>query len=259
MNMGDKLNSIRWENRLMVTSDGKYMFFVSGRRHELLNDELENGRYTSVTGFYWVDAAFIQELKKRMLGSLCAAEIVSKEYEKYGVEAAVCKLTELMSEAGDSCHFSYFELLMICREMIREDKIDDADIFYQALLDTLEEDFRTTHGYGMICMKHGRISKGWKLMKKALSEYPVELTVAVYILGSELLRMSRTEEALEIMRLNAGEFPGHYLSHFGLARAYEKLGNVERAIKICEEALQLCPDYHPAEDLLDHLKKRLNQ
>ena len=129
VNLGSKLNSISWENRVMVTPDGKYMFFVSGRQHELLNDELQNGRYTSVTGFYWVDAAFIQELKKLMLGSECAAEIISREYNESGIQAAVRRLTELKIEAKDKYHFSYSELLMLCREMIEADKINDTDIW----------------------------------------------------------------------------------------------------------------------------------
>lgn len=256
INAGNKLNSMSWENRVLVTPDRKFMFFVSGRGHELLNDELENGRYTSVTGFYWVDAAFIQVLKKFMLNSECAAEIISQEYYERGIQAAIRKLSELKTEANSSYHFSYSELLILCREMIEANKISDSDIFYHALLDTLDEDYRTKRGYGMICVMHGQTDKGLDLLRDAMSDYPRELMVTVYTWGIELLRISKGEDALEIMQFNGREYPDHPLSNFGLARAYEQLGNIEQAIKSCERALESSPDYSPAADLLKRLREK---
>lgn len=256
INLGGQLNSISWENRVMVPPEGKYMFFVSGRSHELLDDELQDGRYTSVTGFYWVDAVFIQNLKKLMLGSQCAAEIISKEYDKHGIQAAVDMLKELTIETGNRFHFLPYELLMLCDKMMKADKINDSDMFYQTLLDILDEDYRTKRGYGMICLLHGQIQKGLTLLKNVMSKYPTELMVMLYTEGIRLLRLSRNEDALEIMQFNTREFPDHHVSNFGLARVYERIGNIEQAIKSCEKALQLCPDYNPAADLLDQLREK---
>jgi len=252
VNAGSKLNSISWDNRILVTPDGKYMFFVSGRPHPLLNDELENGKYTSVTGFYWVDASFIKKLKKQMIESRCAAEIISAEYNGNGINAATSILTKLIKKK-DGYHFSPSELLELCREMIVAGKNHDADIFYQALLDSLDEDYRFKRGYGMICLLHGRTCQGLNLLKEALSNHPVELMVLLYLQGSHLLRKSK-EEALKVMELNKQEFPGHYLTHFGLAKAHAQLGDTIQALQNCEKTLQCNPDYGPAKNLFKQLK-----
>ena len=103
---------------------------------------------------------------------------------------------------------------------------------------------------------HGRIDKGLDLLGDAMSDYPVELMVTVYTQGIELLRRSKAEDALEIMQFNAREYPDHYLSNFGMARAHEQVGNTEQAVKSCEKALALRPDYSPAADLLKLLKEK---
>ena len=108
----------------------------------------------------------------------------------------------------------------------------------------------------MICLMYGRIDKGLDLLRDALSDYPVELMVTVYTHGIALLRKSKAEDALEIMQFNAREYPDHHLSNFGLARTHEQLGNTEQAIKSCEKALKLRPDYSPAADLLKQLKEK---
>jgi hypothetical protein len=254
VNAGGNINSISWENRVMVTPDGKHMFFVSGRQHKLLNDELENGKYTSVTGFYWVDTAFIKKLKKGLIGSKCAAEIISEEYNKGGIKAATRKLQRLREEMKDSYHFLPSELLRLCRNMIVASKNHDADIFFHALLDILDEDYRFKRGYGMICILHGQITQGLRLLREVLSDHPVELMVLLYHQGSYLLRQLKKEEALKVMKFNIQEFPQHYLSHFGLARVHEQLGNTEKAIESCEKALKLNPDYSPAKNLLKELR-----
>lgn len=256
-NLGSPLNSISWENRVMVTHDGKYMFFVSGRRHELLEDELQNGRYTSATGFYWVDASFIQELKNQMIVSECASEIISREYNTCGIQAAVHKLIELKTEAKGNYHFSYFELLMLCQEMIKAGKISDSDIFYHALLDVVDEDYRIRLGYAIIFMMHqGQINKGLDLLKDALSDTPVELMVTVYTQSIKLLHKSRFEDALKLMLFNAREYPDHHLSNFGLARIYDQLGKTEQAVTSCEKTLQLFPGFVPAINLLKQLREK---
>lgn len=256
INVGNKLNSISWENRVMVTTDKKYMFFVSGRPHELLNDELQNGRYTSVTGFYWVDAAFIQDLKNLMLESKCAAEIISKEYDENGIHAAIRTLKQLKAKAKDSYHFSHFELLMLCREMIEAGKISDSDMFFHALLNNLDESYRTQRGYGMICLMQGRTKKGLTLMKDAMSEYPMELMYMLYTEGIRALRLSKNDDALEIMQFNVQKHSGYPLSYYGLARIYHKTGDREKAIHCCNEALRLRPDYEVALTLLEQLKEK---
>ena len=56
------------------------------------------------------------------------------------------------------------------------------------------------------------------------------------------------------MQFNVREYPDHHLSNFGLAKVHKQLGNTEQATKSCEKALELCPDYSPAADLLKRMK-----
>lgn len=254
VNLGRKLNSVSWENRVMLTPDGRYIFFVSGRRHVFLNDELANGKRTSATGIYWVDSSLIEKLKLKMLGSEEAAEIVSEEYNENGIEAAIAELSRLKQGRGNSCHFSPCELLMLCRKMMEAGRVDDADRFYQALLDTLNEDYRIKRGYGMIRVLHGRVKNGMELLSEAMSDHPVERMVTIYELGSDLLLKSRVEDALKVMRFNEKEFPGHYISHFGLAMVFAKSGETEKALTHLERALELNPDFVAAAEMLHKLK-----
>ncbi len=255
VNLGIPLNSISWENRVMVTHDGKFMFFVSGRRHKYLNDELEKGKRTSVTGFYWVNTSFISELKEKMLHSGCAADTVWLEYTEHGIKAA-CKKFVYLKENKDNYHFLPYEFLGLCSQMIESGNIDDADLLYFALLNSIEEQYRIKRGYGMICTLQGLTDKGLYLLKDAMSDYPVEFMVIVFRLGLNLLRKSRTEEALKVMQFNVSEHPYHHISHFGLARVYETIGHREQAIKYCKKALEFCPDYETAAVLLKQLKEQ---
>ena len=191
-----------------------------------------------------------------MLGSKCTAEIISKEYDENGIQAAIHKLKELKAETGERYYFSHFELLMLCREMIEAGKISDSDMFFHTLLNNLDESYRTQRGYGMICLMHGPIQKGLTLLRNVMSEYPTELMVMLYTEGIRLLRISRCEDALEILQFNVNEYPDHYLSNYGLARVYEQLGDIEQSIKSCEKALRLRPDYNPAKKLLKQLKEK---
>ena len=77
LNLGDEVNSIRWEFCPCMTSDGKYLFFASNRRFKLsrskttttfedkikLLDRELNSPGNGHSDFYWVDAKIIEELK----------------------------------------------------------------------------------------------------------------------------------------------------------------------------------------------------
>jgi predicted Zn-dependent protease len=189
-----------------------------------------------------------------MLESECAAEIIGQEYNERGISAAIKKMSELKSNDQQKYHFLPHELILLCRQMIEKGKVDDSDVFFHALLDTLEEDYRINQGYGMISILNGFTDKGLKLLKETMSDFPVELMVTVYSLGSDLLRKSRSEDALEMMQFNVREYPEHHLSHFGLAKTYEQLGNKTKAIESCEKALAINAGYSAAINLLKQLK-----
>jgi tetratricopeptide (TPR) repeat protein len=254
VNLGERLNSRSWENRVTVTRDGKYMFFVSGRAHELLSDELEDGKWTSVTGFYWVKTGFIPRLRAWMLPSECASELVWMEYREHGIEAALGKLVDLKGQ-GASYHFLPYEFLMLCGQMIEAGDLDDAERLYQELLKTMGEPYRIRRGYGMICTLEGYTDRGLELLKEAMSDSPVEFMLTVSSLGADLLGRSMTAAALKVMEFNIREHPEHHVPYLGLARAYERSGDTEQARRWCEEALRLRPDYEAAAMMLRGLQE----
>ncbi len=255
-NLGSPLNSISWENRVSVTPDGRYMFFVSGRNHEYLNDELENGKWTSTTGFYWVKTDFIDEMRLRMLNTECASDIVASEYYENGINAAIDKLSEL-SNYRDRYHFLPYEFLMLCDRMIVDGGIADADMLYQSLLQTQEDCYRIQRGYGIICIMHELTKKGLDLLKNAMINDPVEFIVLLFDLGSDLLSQSRLEAALQVMQFSMQEYPDHYLSHFGLAKIYERLGQFEKALESCKNVSMINPEYEPAREMIIELENKL--
>ena len=253
-NLGNPMNSMSWENRVMVTPDGQYLFFVSGRSHVFLNDELDDGKNTSTTGFYWVKTDFIQDMRLRMLHTECAAEIVASEYDDHGIHAAIDKLSELLNQK-EGYHFLPYEFLMLCGRMIETDREDDAEQLYRTLFENLEEESRFQRGYGMICIMYGLTERGLVLLKNAQSGYPVEFMVTTYEQAEALLRKSKIDDAFKVMQFNVREHPAHYISHFGLARVYERLGYVESAIASCEKALALNPEYGDALELVNKLRR----
>ena len=256
-NMCQPLNSLSWENRVMVTNDGLYLFFVSGRNHELLNEEMADGKWTSTTGFYWVRTGIIENLKEEMLNSVSAADVISSAYQEKGIDAAVKRLSGLKNDPGKSYYYSPFELLMLCRGMIENGKADDSDIFYQALLDNLENDYRIRRGYGMICVMHGFPEKGLDLLEHALSDHPVELMVTAFELGSDLINKTKIEDAYKVMYYNVGKFAEHYITNYGMARACKEMDNTEEALMYCKKSLEINPDYNAAENLMNELKSKL--
>jgi Tol biopolymer transport system component len=81
LNLGDEVNSIRWEFCPCITPDGRYLFFASNRRFrvsrsettmtfeakiKLLDREL-NSPGNGHSDFYWVDAKIIDGLKPDVL------------------------------------------------------------------------------------------------------------------------------------------------------------------------------------------------
>lgn len=74
-------------------------------------------------------------------------------------------------------------------------------------------------------------------------------------LGYELLSQERTDDAIEVFKLNAEEFPESGNTHDSLAEAYVKAGETELAIKSYARSLELDPANRNAVDRLEDLVK----
>ena len=74
-------------------------------------------------------------------------------------------------------------------------------------------------------------------------------------LGYELLRDGKTDDAIEIFKLNVEAYPRSANTYDSLAEAYVKKGNKEEAIKYYSKALEVNPQFASAIEALRQLKQ----
>lgn len=79
------------------------------------------------------------------------------------------------------------------------------------------------------------------------------------LVGDKLYQKNLPADAVVFLNASLEEYPeskyNHYI-HYELAGAYDRLGNKEFAVKHCEKALELKPEFDAAKTLLEELKKK---
>ncbi len=90
-----------------------------------------------------------------------------------------------------------------------------------------------------ILVKLGKIKEADALMKEAL---PLGEMTEVHLYGRQLLAQKRTQEALEIFKLNAQKHPNEFTVNVGLARGYSAAGDYKQALSYAKAALAKAPD-----------------
>jgi D-alanyl-D-alanine-carboxypeptidase/D-alanyl-D-alanine-endopeptidase len=75
-------------------------------------------------------------------------------------------------------------------------------------------------------------------------------------LGYQLLRSNKTEQAIEIFKLNVAEYPDSWNVYDSLAEAYMKNGDSKLAIKNYSKSLELNPKNTNAVEMLEKIKKK---
>jgi tetratricopeptide (TPR) repeat protein len=71
--------------------------------------------------------------------------------------------------------------------------------------------------------------------------------------GADLLKKGRPQEAVAVLTLNAGTYPGSATARCSLADAYRRSGQTSRAIEECREALAIDPSFMRAKERLRQL------
>lgn len=259
LNLGNKFNTPNGEYRACITPDGEFFFFVSDRKTDIakgkkvvstLKDKYNDG------DVYWADTTFFNDLKVELLATECAAEIVFEEYRMNGLEAATETLAALYNAGEGRHHFSPCEFLGICDHQLKAGKADDANQFYQVLLDTLPDVFRIKLGFAQVCIWNGQVGIGLDIIKRLLDDDPLlELNNTLYWLAYSLLGESQTEDALQVFQLNARNHPS-VRAYYGLAIAYQRNGDFRQAIESCRKSLELNPDFEDALELLNKLERQ---
>ena len=76
------------------------------------------------------------------------------------------------------------------------------------------------------------------------------------ILGYELIRISRTKDAIKIFQLNVDQFPNSFNVYDSLGEAYMDDGNTKLAIINYKKSLELNPKNDNAKKMLDRLQQK---
>ena len=97
-------------------------------------------------------------------------------------------------------------------------------------------------------------SKAFRSFREDPAHVYLETESEVNRLGYELLRENRTDEAIEIFRLNVEAYPKSANTYDSLAEAYLKKGNKDEAIKYYSKALEVNPNFASSLEALRQLK-----
>ena len=256
-NVGKKINELIFAIRMSVTPDGKYFFFLSQRPTPISKGESVHSPMAERWGdsdVYWMDTGFIEELERKFRDKKCAAEAIRDQYDENGLEAALEKLNELVSD--DNYYFEFSEMLILCGSMIESGELVDAERFYEALLEAFPDELRIKHGYAVAHILNGSTQKGLELLKDVWTQYPsTKPSLSLMMLSFQLFTKSKDEDALEVVEFGAREI-GTFNAHIELAEAHTRLGNKEQAIQSCKKTLELKPNFAEALELLEKLEQQ---
>ena len=256
-NVGKEINELIFAIRMSVTPDGKYFFFLSQRPTPLSKGESVHSPLADRWGdsdVYWIDTGFIHELERKFRSKQCAAEIIREQYDENGLEQAVKKMKELVSD--DAYYLELSELLILCGSMIESGELVDAERFYEALLTTFPDEFRIKHGYAVAHILNASTRRGLELLKEVWTRNPsAKPAHSLGILTLQLAAKSKDEGALEVLEFGAREI-GTFGAFFELSEAHARLGNQEQAVQSCKKSLELKPDFAGALDLLENLERQ---
>jgi len=257
-NMGKRINSYGNEFRSSVTHDNMYFFFGSTREAVVPKGDKFVAELAEKYGdndVYWIDTSIISELKTMMFTKQCAADIIRKELYARGFLSALDLLKKLHASQQDKYCFSLFELLDLCERLIKENKEKDSEILYTALLERFDR-FRIQRGYAVILAARGYLDRGISLLQDlADAGYDMDFKTSLVFLYYDLKDQKKIQEAIHVLKYKIERFPDSYFSYCYLAAMYETQGDIDKAIDMCERAIELQPDYSDATEILKRLKE----
>jgi len=258
INLGLPLNSSSYDLCANGTPDGKFFFFTSGRKTDVDKGKIgwKPGQGPAEDAdLYWVDFSFIDDLKETLFTKQNAAEIIKQDYVENGIQSAVNTLNELYSNQKDSTYFLPFELLSLCKEMMRLDKTGDADLFCSALHEILPKELSIREGYARICAVNGHVSPALSIFEELDSKDPdFSLNDALSALGYLFtLYPDKSQDALSVLQFTVEKYPEDPWAYFSLARIYRQLGDLDKAIANCRKALEIRPTVGDVSQLLERL------
>jgi tetratricopeptide (TPR) repeat protein len=241
-----------------VTHDNLFFFFGSTRKASVSKGEKFVAELADKYGdndVYWIDATIISELKTLLSSKKNAADIIRKEFLANGFISALDLFKDLHSNRQDEYYFSLFELLDLCEDLLENNKEEEAETLYTVLLDRFDR-FRIQNGYAFILASQGYLKRGMTLLQElATSGRNMDFNTSLRLLYYDLMEKKRIKEAIYVLNYEIERFPDSYFSYYYLAALYETQGEIDKAVSLCEKAIEIQPDYSDAKELLEKLKK----
>lgn len=254
LNLGPGFNTEYSEACPNVTPDGALFIFASVRASDFLSDEDGTPAATG-RDVYWADTSVIESLRDRYLDAESSAEIVRGVLEEGGVQHAVAVLEDLFANRGSVTSFQPEDLLEICAELLTAGDTAGADEFYESLMRVLPEKDRVKLGYATICALHGRLESSENLIGELRWEDPdFNLEYAVLHIGTHLSRASMIDEEIAVYEAFLDEHPDSFRVLYYLAVAKEQQGDLDSALMVCDQALELNPEYPYLIEMMERLR-----
>ena len=104
-----------------------------------------------------------------------------------------------------------------------------------------QSNFDSLSNKAMVLSKLGRQDEAKAVMQTAL-QLPTTSALQIHMYGRLLLSAKKTQEAVEIFKLNAERYGDAWPVHVGLARAYIATGEKDKALEHARKALPQAPD-----------------
>ncbi len=257
--VGEKIHSYGME-LWTITPDGKYFFFVSTceagvAKENIFNKEAEKAEYDR--DVYWASTSMIDEIREEVVGKECGADIIVEEYHKNGLSAAINKLKELYPKKLYEYYFPVSELFAIMDDLIKSDRINEADQYRKVLYETFDRKFGVEFGYAILHLIYDRVDEGLSLLKKMKMKYPqFDLFRNIEHYEFALGQRGKFSGKIKVLNFHIKEFPERVTdyTYYNLATAYEKVEDIAHAIEYCKKALELNSENEAAKEMLNKLK-----
>lgn len=117
-----------------------------------------------------------------------------------------------------------------------------------------QENFRTLSTLAAAQEASGKAAEAVATRQKALA-HPTATAIDLHQYGRQLLTAGKSEEAMEVFKLNAKRYPEVWPVNVGLARGYSALGRYKDAARYAKLAIAQAPDDMNRNVLQEGLKK----
>ena len=124
--------------------------------------------------------------------------------------------------------------------VVNKVNLEEANTWADAAMG-ISQNFATLSTKGQVLAAMGKSDESDKYMEQAVN-HPTATAEQVYTYGRTLIGNKKADQALELFTKMKKNYPDHWLSTHGLARAYSAKGDFKKALKYEEQAITMAPE-----------------